>query len=352
MPCCRPPRSCSTEGFHATSLDDIAARLNVSKPTLYHYVKNKDEILLQCVRQGLEMTLEGIEASRQAGGNAVDQLRACMQAYANIVMQPFGMCLIRVGDEEVPEPSRSELRRMKSEIDLAFRRLVAQGCRRIAAALRPQDDRLCDCWRFELDRPLVPARRRVHARADRRAVHCHAVRGCCGGPIRCPPRRQARAQAGRTASESGGEHRRQGPTDAVFAATRGRRRAQALPVAALTCRGLKQLLDLAVVKHAIRPCAWMSVNGDPYNRAAGMAPCSVRCCTISSMNCSWLCAGRACCNQVGKCRREPFAVQSDQGAHEHRQAGVQCARALQVAVRAARFVQQGLQLLQVGSGQG
>src|SRR5690606_24143296 len=38
-----------------------------------------------------------------------------------------GMCLIRVGDEEVPEPARGELRRMKSEIDLAFRRLVAQG---------------------------------------------------------------------------------------------------------------------------------------------------------------------------------------------------------------------------------
>ncbi len=114
-------------GFHATSLDDIAARLNVSKPTLYYYVKNKDEILLQCVSQGLEMTLEGIEASRQAGGNAVDQLRACMQVYAGIVTQPFGMCLIRVGDEEVPEPSRTELRRMKSEIDHAFRRLVAQG---------------------------------------------------------------------------------------------------------------------------------------------------------------------------------------------------------------------------------
>ena len=114
-------------GFHATSLDDIAAHLHVSKPTLYYYVKNKDEILLACVQKGLHMTLEGIEASRQAGGNALDQLRACMQVYAEIVVQPFGMCLIRVGDEEVPEPSRTELRRMKSEIDLAFRRLVTQG---------------------------------------------------------------------------------------------------------------------------------------------------------------------------------------------------------------------------------
>jgi AcrR family transcriptional regulator len=127
-------------GFHATSLDDIAARLNVSKPTLYYYVKNKDEILLQCVSKGLEMTLEGIEASRQDGGNVVDQLRACMQSYASIVMQPFGMCLIRVGDEEVPEPSRTELRRMKSEIDLAFRRLVAQGVQE--GSLQPCDPKM------------------------------------------------------------------------------------------------------------------------------------------------------------------------------------------------------------------
>ncbi|MGB6113595.1 MAG: TetR/AcrR family transcriptional regulator [Comamonas sp.] len=120
-------RMFNERGFHATSLDDIAASLNVTKPTLYYYVKNKDEILLACVNKGLRMTLDGIEASRQAGGNALDQLRACMQVYAEIVVQPFGMCLIRVGDEEVPEPSRTELRRMKSEIDLAFRRLVARG---------------------------------------------------------------------------------------------------------------------------------------------------------------------------------------------------------------------------------
>ncbi|MDD2545038.1 MAG: TetR/AcrR family transcriptional regulator [Burkholderiaceae bacterium] len=114
-------------GFHATSLDDIAARLQVSKPTLYYYVKNKEEILLGCVRQGLQMTIEGIEASRAAGGKAIDQLMACMQVYARIVMQDFGMCLIRVGDEELSPDSRQELRRLKSEIDQAFRRLVAEG---------------------------------------------------------------------------------------------------------------------------------------------------------------------------------------------------------------------------------
>ena len=127
-------------GFHATSLDDIAARLSVTKPTLYYYVKNKDEILLQCVRQGLDMMLAGIEASRAAGGQAIDQLVTCMQVYARIVTQDFGMCLIRVGDEQLPLDSRKELRRLKSAIDQEFRRLVAEGV--AEGSLQPCDPKM------------------------------------------------------------------------------------------------------------------------------------------------------------------------------------------------------------------
>lgn len=128
------------KGFHATSLDDIAARLNVSKPTLYYYVKNKDQILIDCVRQGLDLMLQGIEASRAAGGKAIDQLMTCMQVYAHIVTEPFGMCLIRVGDEQLPPHSRTELRRIKSAIDQEFRRLVAAGVKE--GALAPCDPKI------------------------------------------------------------------------------------------------------------------------------------------------------------------------------------------------------------------
>ncbi len=115
------------KGFHATSLDDIAARLNVSKPTLYYYVKNKDEILIACVRRGLEMMHEGIEETRKDGGSAIEQLMACMRTYTRIVTMDFGMCVIRIADDELPPKSRKELRRLKSGIDMEFRRLVVAG---------------------------------------------------------------------------------------------------------------------------------------------------------------------------------------------------------------------------------
>lgn len=127
-------------GFHATSLDDIAARLNVSKPTLYYYVKNKDEILIACVRKGLQMMLEGIEEARTSGGKAIDQLMTCMRVYTRIVTQDFGMCLIRVGDDELPPESRNALRGLKSAIDMEFRRLVTEGI--AEGSLQPCDPKM------------------------------------------------------------------------------------------------------------------------------------------------------------------------------------------------------------------
>lgn len=115
------------KGFHATSLDEVAERLHVTKPTLYYYVKNKDEILFECVRSGLEMVTQALAEVEASGGSALDKLLMCMRAYARVVTMDFGMCVIRVGEDPLPPASRRKLRRLKAEIDGVFRRLVEQG---------------------------------------------------------------------------------------------------------------------------------------------------------------------------------------------------------------------------------
>lgn len=116
-------------GFHATSLDDIAERLHVTKPTLYYYVKSKDDILLECVRTALGMMRDEIDVVRSAGGRAIDQLVACMRVYTLIVTQEFGRCVIRIGEDPLPPPLRRELRALKAGIDREFRRLLDDGIR-------------------------------------------------------------------------------------------------------------------------------------------------------------------------------------------------------------------------------
>lgn len=115
------------KGFHATSLDEVAERLQVTKPTLYYYVKNKDEILFECVSIGLQMMEDAIQRERVVGGSAIDQLRAAMRSYVDIVTQDFGMCIIRVGEDPLPAESRKKLRRIKAKVDRHFRELVQRG---------------------------------------------------------------------------------------------------------------------------------------------------------------------------------------------------------------------------------
>jgi AcrR family transcriptional regulator len=122
-------QSFNERGFHATSLDEVAESLNVTKPTIYHYFGSKDEILFECVRLGLESIREATAAVERHGGTGLDRLTALMRDYAMIMTQDFGMCVTRTADHELSPESREKFRQLKREIDETVRRVVEDGMR-------------------------------------------------------------------------------------------------------------------------------------------------------------------------------------------------------------------------------
>lgn len=115
------------KGFHATSLDDVALALNVTKPTIYHYFGSKDEILFECVRLGLEGIKQAAEAAAARGGSGRDRLRALMREYALIMTRDFGICVTRTSDDQLSPESRARFRATKREIDAVLRGVIADG---------------------------------------------------------------------------------------------------------------------------------------------------------------------------------------------------------------------------------
>jgi AcrR family transcriptional regulator len=122
-------QSFNRNGFHNTSLDDVAASLNVTKPTIYHYFANKDEILFECVRLGLEGIRIAAETVERNGGSGMDRLKALMRRYAIIMTQDFGMCVTRTADHELSAGAKAQFRALKREIDHTVRRVIADGMR-------------------------------------------------------------------------------------------------------------------------------------------------------------------------------------------------------------------------------
>src|SRR5450830_521957 len=62
-------------GFYETSLNELAKQLNVTKPSLYYYVKNKDDILLQIMNQAVIEFTPAMTLAEQSGMSGLEKLR-------------------------------------------------------------------------------------------------------------------------------------------------------------------------------------------------------------------------------------------------------------------------------------
>ncbi len=117
-------RMFNERGFHATSLEDVASSLGVTKPVIYHHLGNKEQVLFECVRLGLEELQHGAEGAKATPGTGLDRLKTFLCSYAESVMGDFGKCVIRTGDELLSEQSRVDLRAQKGEIDHTLRAMI------------------------------------------------------------------------------------------------------------------------------------------------------------------------------------------------------------------------------------
>ena len=115
------------KGFRATSLDEVARKLGVTKPTIYQYVASKDEILFDCVIRGLEMIRDAAENAARGHHTGRDKLEAAMHAYAIAMTMDFCRCVTRTADTELSDDSRKEFRRLKRAIDEMMRGMVRAG---------------------------------------------------------------------------------------------------------------------------------------------------------------------------------------------------------------------------------
>lgn len=120
-------RMFNERGFHATSLDDVAASLGVTKPVVYHYLGNKDQVLFECVRIGLARLRDAIERARQGPGTGLDRLKICLRDYAEATMGDFSRCVIRTAEEVLSPESAAQFRALKSELDVALRAMIAEA---------------------------------------------------------------------------------------------------------------------------------------------------------------------------------------------------------------------------------
>ncbi|MBS1200073.1 MAG: hypothetical protein H6R27_751 [Proteobacteria bacterium] len=120
-------RAFSRGGFHQTSLDDIAAALGVTKPTVYYYVENKEQLLFECFQAGLEGIRAGLRQVEGSSLPAREKLDEVVRYYALAVASDFGWCMTRAEDQDLGPELGRHVKKLKAEIDRGIRRLIEEG---------------------------------------------------------------------------------------------------------------------------------------------------------------------------------------------------------------------------------
>ena len=116
-----------TRGFHATSMEDIATSLGVTKGALYRYVKNKQDILFECFMWSNRIGEQALEVARWHEGDGLAKLGVFITYFVEnyLAHNTAGGAMVDI-DALFPE-QRQGVIAGRDKIDHALRQIVANG---------------------------------------------------------------------------------------------------------------------------------------------------------------------------------------------------------------------------------
>lgn len=102
----------SEKGFDKATMDDIAARANVAKGTIYYHFKSKEELFLFLVEEGVELLHEGVESKISSEMTPLEKLELIVREQIRFFGENRDFCLILVREAWGSEERQLEFRKL------------------------------------------------------------------------------------------------------------------------------------------------------------------------------------------------------------------------------------------------
>ena len=115
------------QGYHATSLDDIARSLGVTKAALYHYFPNKNALLQACFDKAMAVAFDSLENARRVGATGREKLRLTLSGYLEQLIGDLDCCVVLIEENALLPGERTRLVRDRDRFEHALRDLVREG---------------------------------------------------------------------------------------------------------------------------------------------------------------------------------------------------------------------------------
>ncbi len=133
-------RAFRERGYHATTLDDIAVRLDLRKTALYHYFPDKEAILYACHLESLGELERLAAAARSRFARPREQLAYVIREHVRVMTDTLQGSPLAFEVTALSPVHQREIIRGRDAYERALRDLIEQGIR--AGEFRPTDPKL------------------------------------------------------------------------------------------------------------------------------------------------------------------------------------------------------------------
>jgi TetR/AcrR family transcriptional regulator len=115
------------KGYHATSMNEIAASVGVTKAALYHYFPNKNSLLAACFEHAMEAAFASLERGRGQGKNGCERLVLTICGYVEQLIDELNCCVVLMEEQALEPEDHAKLVRQRDRFERALRALVKEG---------------------------------------------------------------------------------------------------------------------------------------------------------------------------------------------------------------------------------
>lgn len=120
-------RAFSARGYHDTSLDDVAKALEVTKPALYYYVKNKQEILFECHMLSQDLGDSALTYAAENGANGREKIILFYRRYIELITSEIGSCAVLSEFAALESKNRAIVGKRRDDFQKKFGKIVTEG---------------------------------------------------------------------------------------------------------------------------------------------------------------------------------------------------------------------------------
>ena len=131
-------------GYQAASMEQIAARIGLTKTSLYYYFSDKSEILMRCFALGRQVVDEALDQAMALDANGLDRIAAFVRSYVVGITGELGACAMTLEIRCAPPEELPRLLSSMRQLDRRLRAFVAAGIEDGSCA--PMDPALAVNW--------------------------------------------------------------------------------------------------------------------------------------------------------------------------------------------------------------